>query len=253
VLAVVLLGGLVVLLFVFFRPQSLGGSTEYVEVHGISMTPTIHDGDVVVVEKQASYQVGDVVAYRVPAGQPGAGEDVVRRIAGGNGATGFITRGDHNSDIDPWHPKTADVLGKAWFRVSRLLRWVLIVVAGVAVVILVIAAWPRRRRQPPPDVPAGPTSAAGEHIRHLARAGAGAPGLRRPSATSAASGVLLGAAATDIGDDVASPVIEEPEPKSVAARAPGDSYWTRSRRGVGGLPPGMKRRPPRPKDTGPKP
>jgi signal peptidase len=293
VLAVVLLVGLVVLLFVFFRPQSLGGSTEYVEAHGISMTPTIHDGDVVVVKKQASYQVGDVVAYRIPAGQPGAGEDVVRRIAGGNGASGFVTKGDHNSYTDPWHPKTADVVGKAWFRVSRLLRWVLIVVAGVAVVILVIAAWPRRRRQPPPDVPAGPTSAAGQRIRPLARAGA--PGPRRPSTTSAASGALaeratptrvrelepapavepnsvdavspkapvapttpqrpapLAGAPTDDAGDVASPMIEEPEPESVAGRTPGDSYWKRSRRGVGGLPPGMKRRPPRPKDTGPKP
>jgi signal peptidase len=292
VLALVLLVGLVVLLFVFFRPQSLGGSTEYVGVHGISMTPTIHDGDVVVVEKQASYQVGDVVVYRVPARQPGAGEDVVHRIVGGNGATGFLTEGDHNSYTDPWHPKTADVVGKVWFRVSRLLRWVLIVVAGVAVVILVIAAWPRRRKQPPPDVPAGPTSAAGERVRHLARAGA--PGPRRPS-TSATSGVLaeratptpvrelapapvvepnsvdavsrkgpvdattplrpapLVAAPIDIGGDAASPVIEEPEPDSVTARAPGDSYWTRSRRGVGGLPPATKRRPPRLKDTGPKP
>jgi signal peptidase I len=293
VLALVVLVGLVVVSFVFLRPRALGGSTEYVAVHGISMTPTIHDGDVAVVEKESSYHLGEIVVYQIPAGEPGAGEDVIHRIVGGDGVTGFVTKGDHNSYTDPWHPRTADVVGRVWFRVSPVLRWLLLVVAGLAVVVLVIAAWPRRRKAPSLDVPAGPTPAsAGERVRRLARAGA--PGPTQPSEPSAGTGVRAdpttattarepappspvepssvvavvteppvatltsqGPAATPPpladGVGVSSPVPKELKPESVTAGAPSDSYWTRSRRRVGARAPVTKRRLRRRKDAGPTP
>jgi signal peptidase I len=84
------------------------------------MTPTLHDGDLAVVERHASYHRGDIIAYRVPAGEPGAGTQVIHRIVGGSGTTGFVTRGDHNHYADPlWHPKTADVIGEVWFHIPR--------------------------------------------------------------------------------------------------------------------------------------
>jgi signal peptidase I len=92
-------------------------------VDGISMTPTLHNGDVAIVKKQSSYQLGDIIAYRVPVGETAAGTEVIHRIVGGNGTDGFVTRGDHNPYDDPlWRPKTTDVIGKLWFHVPHVLR-----------------------------------------------------------------------------------------------------------------------------------
>ena len=111
--------GLLVGWFLFFRPQFLGGNSAFVGVNGVSMTPTMHNGDLAVVEQKSSYHVGDIIAYRIPAGDPGAGQDIIHRIVGGNGTTGFTTRGDHNSYADNfWHPRTSDVIGRVWFHIS---------------------------------------------------------------------------------------------------------------------------------------
>ena len=84
------------------------------------MTPTLHGGDLAVVRKQQTYHRGDIIAYRIPNGRPGAGNDVIHRIVGGNGVTGFVTRGDHNPYVDPlWHPTNTDVIGKVWFHLPH--------------------------------------------------------------------------------------------------------------------------------------
>ena len=96
-------------------PQSLGGRVAYVRVDGWSMNPTLHNGDLVVVRSQSAYRIGDAVAYRIPRGEFGAGALVVHRLIGGNGSTGFITRGDNRNINDSWHPRTADVVGRVLF------------------------------------------------------------------------------------------------------------------------------------------
>lgn len=134
---------------VAFRPQSLGGSAAFIGVNGISMTPTMHYGDLAIVEKKSLYHVGDIIAYRIPAGEPGAGRDIVHRIVGGNGTAGFVTKGDNNSYTDYfWHPKTADVIGRVWFQIPAGMRWMaglrspvpLAALVGIATFILVV--WP---------------------------------------------------------------------------------------------------------------
>ena len=97
------------------RPERLGGTTDYVMVQGVSMLPTYRSGDLVLVRPAAGYGVGDIVAYRVPAGEVGAGLTVIHRIVGGSAARGFITKGDNNADVDDWHPKGSDVEGAPWF------------------------------------------------------------------------------------------------------------------------------------------
>ena len=105
---------------VALRPQRLGGTTEYLAVRGVSMLPTMHNGDLVVVERQSSYRRGEIIAYRVPRSEAGAGTQIIHRIVGGDGRRGFVTRGDNNPAPDTWwHPRTSDIIGRVWLRIPR--------------------------------------------------------------------------------------------------------------------------------------
>jgi signal peptidase len=149
--------GVVIVVWAFtLRPQALGGPAVFVAVRGSSMLPTYQHGDLVVVEAAPSYRIGQVVAYRVPAGQIGAGKIVVHRIIGGDARGGFILRGDNNSSADPWMPKEGDMVGVATValpnagRVIALVRQpVLLAGLAAALVVTIILAQPpgRSRRQ----------------------------------------------------------------------------------------------------------
>ncbi|MEO8252438.1 MAG: signal peptidase I [Chloroflexota bacterium] len=157
------LGGLLLLLAgwaLVLRPASLGGTTTYVVVRGSSMLPTYGTGDLVVVQAATVYSEHDIVAYRVPAGELGAGRIVVHRIVGGDAARGFLMQGDNNASVDPWTPRATDVVGKAWIiapglgRVIAYLHQPVIAggLAGALMVTVMLARPPRR---------AGRTSPAG--------------------------------------------------------------------------------------------
>jgi signal peptidase len=105
--------------FFTLRPGGLGGPAGYILVRGVSMVPTYHAGDLVIVRREASYSPGEIVAYRVPQGEIGAGVILIHRIVGGSGAQGFTMKGDNNPATDPWHPTYMDVVGKAWIIVSK--------------------------------------------------------------------------------------------------------------------------------------
>jgi signal peptidase I len=102
-----------------FSPQFIGGRTAYVIVSGESMEPTLAHGDLVIAHKKSSYEVGDVVAYRLRAGEPGAGTLVIHRIVGGSAREGYVTRGDNRSGVDVWQPKPHEVVGTMWLTVPR--------------------------------------------------------------------------------------------------------------------------------------
>jgi signal peptidase I len=95
----------------FLRPQSLGGNAGYVLVSGQSMEPRYHTGYLVLVEKQHAYDAGQLIAYRVPKGDPMAGAQVIHRIIGGDAKHGFIVRGDNRTAPDVWRPKPQDIVG----------------------------------------------------------------------------------------------------------------------------------------------
>jgi signal peptidase len=103
----------------FCLPQSLGGRAGWVMVSGTSMLPRLHTGDLVLVEHQSSYHVGEVVAYRVPKGQVGAGHAVIHRIIGGNGRTGWTVKGDNRTAADLWYPTNRDVIGAKALRIPN--------------------------------------------------------------------------------------------------------------------------------------
>jgi signal peptidase I len=101
----------------YLRPQSLGGNAAYVLVSGHSMLPRYKTGDLVLVERHASYHEGEVIAYRVPKGDPMAGAEVIHRIIGGDAKHGFIVKGDNRTAPDVWRPTPQDIVGAKALRI----------------------------------------------------------------------------------------------------------------------------------------
>jgi len=144
VLELIVLVALVGVWAVTLRPQSLGGPALFVLVRGDSMEPAYRTNDLVVVRTEARYGVGDVVAYRVPAGELGAGRLVLHRIVGVGADGRFTLLGDNNPAPDPWRPDPADVAGRAWVGLpgaGQLLAFVLgpVTLAALAAAVVVAA------------------------------------------------------------------------------------------------------------------
>lgn len=155
--AAALTGASLAVWIVVLRPPVLGGDAGYVIVVGESMEPTMYADDLVIVRQRARYQPGDVIAYRIPEGQDGAGTMVIHRVIGGSAAEGYVTQGDNRDTVDLWRPRPADVVGKTRFRVPgvgiplRYLRSPLGLAGVVSLtVFLFVAFWipPSARRQP---------------------------------------------------------------------------------------------------------
>jgi signal peptidase I len=143
---------------VTLRPTSLGGPATYVVVRGDSMLPGFHSGDLVVLQAGSGYAPGDVIGYRVPDGEVGAGHVVVHRIVAGNAGSGYTMEGDNNPAPDPWLPRRVDVAGRVWLLLPGLGRALAVahqpVVAGAigaSIVVMVLLT-----RRPAAFRPVGP-------------------------------------------------------------------------------------------------
>ncbi|MGH2462974.1 MAG: signal peptidase I [Candidatus Limnocylindria bacterium] len=149
--------------FVLLRPQAIGGPAAYVLVSGESMEPTLEPGALVIAMRQDEYQVGDVVAYRIPAGDPATGLLVIHRIVGGSAESGFVMRGDNAAGSDVWRPMPADILGRSQAVIPGAMPALVfarspIVAASAAAalaVYLVLGLWAPVRRQVPQRVRSG--------------------------------------------------------------------------------------------------
>ena len=98
----------------FLRPLLLGGDVSYVIVTGVSMRPTLWQGDLALARRAANYELGDVVAYHSPEGPL-----VIHRIIGREGDA-FTFQGDNNDFVDPWTATPEQIAGKAWVAIPRL-------------------------------------------------------------------------------------------------------------------------------------
>lgn len=151
--AVLLVAGWAVTL----RPVALGGPAAFVGIDGISMQPTMYQGDMAITRRHHTYRQGEVIAYHVPKGQAGEGNNVIHRIVGGNGRTGYTTQGDNNSYTDVWHPTDHDVIGKVWIKAPNAAGWLshlrspgtLALVVGI--VTFVVMVLPDRKKKGPAD------------------------------------------------------------------------------------------------------
>jgi signal peptidase len=97
-------------------PTSLGGCTTLTIVSGHSMEPTYYTGDLVVA-RCGKPSVGDVIVY-----QPKdlGGPRIIHRVRGGDASTGWTMKGDNNTWIDPFHPRSSEVLGVARLHVPKV-------------------------------------------------------------------------------------------------------------------------------------
>ena len=93
-------------------PVQLGGPTGFAIVSGNSMEPRLERGDLVLVRKRSSYDVGDVVLYDAHTGNL----RVLHRIVSVKNGR-FVTKGDNNDFLDPITPERGDVLGQFWISV----------------------------------------------------------------------------------------------------------------------------------------
>jgi signal peptidase I len=87
----------------------------HVVTNGVSMQPTYFAGDLVIVAKASHYNVGDIAAYKVP----GREMLVLHRIIKGDGR-GFTFKGDNNQSIDPYTPRTDELVGRAVLHVPKV-------------------------------------------------------------------------------------------------------------------------------------
>ena len=141
--------------WVWLRPTTfLGGPATYIVVHGTSMLPTLRTGDMVLAEAQPGYHVGELVVYRVPRGNLGAGDDLIHRIVGGTARAGYTLQGDNNRSPDPWTVPEKDIVGRATLVLPGAGTWFLTIrspifaggVAGVIAMTLVLFPGGRGRR-----------------------------------------------------------------------------------------------------------
>ncbi len=111
-----LLNGVLLLLagvaWFYLAPGQVGGFTNYVVTHGVSMEPRFHSGDLALVRPADHYRVGEIVAYHSSILR----EVVLHRIVGiRNGH--YIFKGDNNNFLDPVHPTRAELIGTLWVHV----------------------------------------------------------------------------------------------------------------------------------------
>ena len=121
-LSLLLFAALVAGWFVYLRPPVLGGSTAYVFVKGTSMEPKYHTGDLVLVRRRPSYEVGDIAAFTVAA--VGRGQNVViHRVIAVEPDGTHILQGDNRDEPDPWHPTKDEIVGSPLLLLPRAGSW----------------------------------------------------------------------------------------------------------------------------------
>jgi signal peptidase I len=95
-------------------PSRFGGPSTVLVTHGNSMEPAFHSGDLAVMRRTPSYEVGDIVAYHLTP------ESIVlHRIVGADGSN-FIVKGDNNSWVDSMKPSGDDIVGKLWLHIPAV-------------------------------------------------------------------------------------------------------------------------------------
>jgi signal peptidase I len=136
--------------WVYLAPPRVGGSTNYVITHGISMEPTFHAGDLAIVRPADRYRVGEIVAYHSTL----LHVVVLHRIIAIRGGR-YVFKGDNNDFVDPTHPTRSQLIGALWVHIPRggvVFHWLdspaaAAVLCGLVGLFLVGTGQTKRRRR----------------------------------------------------------------------------------------------------------
>ena len=146
-------------------PASLGGDTRLIAVEGASMEPIYQLGDVVIARENPNAEVGDVIVFRIPEGQPAAGLLIIHRIIAMWPDGTYKTQGDNRTTPDPFHIASNDIVGTPVLTLPRFGRFIGLasspVVIGVCTgLIATLMLWPTKaknqRGKHQTDTPGGP-------------------------------------------------------------------------------------------------
>lgn len=96
-------------IWIAFAPIQAGGQAAYIVVIGKSMEPNFHFGDLIIVQHESNYSIGDIVAYK----NAQLKNNVFHRIIGFENNR-YILKGDNNTWIDTYQPSSEEVIGKLW-------------------------------------------------------------------------------------------------------------------------------------------
>jgi signal peptidase I len=99
-------------LWILLAPTQLGGSVDYAVIHGVSMQPKLHAGDMTLLRSEPTYRVGQVVGYRSGL----LHELVLHRIVGFSHGH-YLFKGDHNNFVDAYYPTSHELVGRLWLRI----------------------------------------------------------------------------------------------------------------------------------------
>lgn len=141
----------------FTWPSSVGGCTTITIVTGHSMEPTYYTDDIVV-SRCGTPRVGDVAVY---ATEDTGGAQIVHRVIGGDGETGWEFQGDNNDWVDEFRPADDEIVGIVVLHVPKAGKvakaasspWVW---AGLFTIAIALVMWPGRSRDEEIDESAGP-------------------------------------------------------------------------------------------------
>jgi signal peptidase I len=156
-------------------PTQIGGQVTYVIVDGNSMEPRFHLGDLVLVRRQPTYQIGDAVTYK----NLEIGRFVFHRIVGMQ-ADRFVLQGDHNAWLDSYQPTQNEIIGKLWIHLPGVGKWIewarqpiglallSVVFGGLMVTGMIFEPNQRKQRKNPSRVPSANWLEAGLILSGLA-------------------------------------------------------------------------------------
>lgn len=111
VLMVLYIGGTLYLRNITGNPQaSIFGVTTHLVISD-SMEPNIYKGDILVVKKSNTYDIGDVITYIDDSGR-----SITHRVIAVE-IDGYVTQGDNNSWRDPGTIRPNQIIGKVILRI----------------------------------------------------------------------------------------------------------------------------------------
>ena len=123
--------------FVFNRDGNLLGFTLYT-ASGTSMTPTIEDGDILLVRKDPEYNENDIIVYTNDEGFSVCHRVIQKKVAS------YVTKGDANNFVDGYDPTVDDINGKMVFNVinvstlNKYKYWMISLVIIIPIILYII-------------------------------------------------------------------------------------------------------------------